>query len=103
MKPVFTLIVDMKTCNGYVPYCRFFLGNQSADAMRIFAILEGISPKTTSEPYALKMELVLAENNRETLMGTRYCTLSELTRNCQIITKEVFKLIALGNPQDMPL
>ncbi|WP_300600313.1 hypothetical protein [Niabella sp.] len=85
----------MKTPDGYVSYCHFFIGEDKDRADAIFNTLIGIIPETTHNAYVLRMCLVCKRGESRLVKAIRYCTLNDLSFNVPLITREVFKLLTL--------
>lgn len=85
----YRIIVDMLTTEGYVEYCRFFAGEDKETAESLFDALLGID--TEDDTYILRMSLADTNSTLPNILAMRYCKLTELTENCRIITRDIFK------------
>ena len=93
MKTTFYIVLNMKTTDGYESYGRFFIGNDRDFAHRLFAMLQG--SEQVNEKDVLHLDLMETTNDLPLNVRVLNCTLDELTLNCRIITKEMFKLLNL--------
>ncbi|MCD2421914.1 hypothetical protein LQ567_04015 [Niabella pedocola] len=94
-KTAFYIVVDMKTPDGYISYCHFFIGGDKDRAEAVFNSLNGIIPDIADSAYVLRMCLVCRHNNSSIVKAMRYCTLDDLAVNVPLITREVFKWLTL--------
>lgn len=93
MDTTFYLVCNMKTGTGYETYARFLLGHDSEMAYRIFGMLKGETNVTKNS--VLTIEMVESKDGLPLNLKILSCTLDELSENCKIITKEVFKAVNL--------
>ncbi|MGF6848125.1 hypothetical protein QFZ51_003360 [Chitinophaga sp. W3I9] len=84
----YCIIVDMRVQAGYTEYCRFYIGEDRSRARALFDSLHG---SIVIESILLRMSLVNLDDTPHEVLVVRYCTLTELTENCRLITKEVFR------------
>lgn len=89
----FYIVLNIRTCNGYESFGKFFVGNNKEFATGIFARLKG--RKNVNEESVLQFDLVETINGLPVNMQMISCSLEELAENCKIITKETFKLFNL--------
>ncbi|MCF3108268.1 hypothetical protein LL912_05710 [Niabella sp. CC-SYL272] len=94
-KTRFYIVVDMKTPNGYITYCQFFIGQDKERADTVFYSLTGMIPETSHSAYVLRMCLVDQRDKSRVVKAIRYCTLDDLADNVLLITREVFKWLTL--------
>lgn len=91
--PAFYIVLNIKTANGYETIGKFFLGANRKPATNIFHLLKG--KKEVDNKSIITLELVELKNELPLNMLMMTCTLEELSENCKIITREVFKLFNL--------
>jgi len=89
----FNIVLNIKTCNGFECFGKFFVGNNKKFAEDIFDQLKG--KKNIDEKSILQLDLVETRNGLPANMKMISCSLEELAENCKIITKETFKLLNL--------
>ena len=87
----FNIVLNIRTCNGYECFGKFFVGNNKEFATAIFDQLKG--RKNVNEKTILQLDLVEKINGLPANMHMISCSLEELAENCKIITKEAFKLL----------
>lgn len=90
---IFYIVLNLRTCNGFESFGKFFIGNDSEFATVIFNQLKG--RKNVTEKGVLQLDLVETINGLPASMQMISCSLEELAENCKIITKETFKLFNL--------
>jgi hypothetical protein len=89
----FYIVLNLRTCNGYESFGKFFIGNDKKFAAQIFARLKG--KKNVSENSVLQLDLMETTNGLPVNIQMITCSLDELAENCKLITKETFKLFNL--------
>ncbi len=85
----FYILLNIKTCNGLESFGKFYIGNNRAFAYSLFKKLKGNSE--ADENSLLTIELMETVNKLPINLKILSCTLEELTQNCKLITKEMFK------------
>jgi hypothetical protein len=95
MKSTFYVDLNMKTADNFENYGRFFIGNDPDFAYTLFSGLKG--SKVITEEDILHIGLVELQEGLPVNISVINCTLEELTENCRIISKEMFKLLNLEN------
>ena len=90
METTFYILLSMKTADAIESFGKFYIGNQRQVAYRIFKTLRGSS--YVDEKNVLFFELMETKDQLPQNIKIISCTLDELTENCRIITKEIFKL-----------
>ena len=90
-KATFTIILNIRTCNGFECFGKFFVGNNKKFAESIFGKLKG--RKNVDEKGILQFDLVETINALPVNMQMISCSLEELAENCKIITKETIKFL----------
>jgi len=93
MKTTFYIVLNMKRSDGFEAYGRFFIGNDHTAANLLFSELQGSS--IISDEDILHMDLMETVDGLPVNMKVINCRLDELTANCRIVTKHVFKLLNL--------
>jgi hypothetical protein len=87
----FNIRLNIKTCQGFECFGKFFLGNKREFATAIFDQLKG--EKTLDDKNVLQFDLVESINSLPASIQVISCSLEELAENCKLITKETFKVI----------
>jgi len=87
----FNIVLNIRTCNGYECFGKFFVGNNKEFATAIFDQLKGT--KNVNEKTILQLDLVEKINGLPANILMISCSLEELAENCKLITKEAFKLL----------
>jgi hypothetical protein len=96
METTFSILLNVKTCNGYETYGKFFIGNNRKAALDIWKMLKGNA--AVNDGTILHMELMETAGNIPVNIYILGCTLEQITENTKIITKETFKLFSLKTP-----
>ena len=89
----FYIVLNLRTCNGYENFGKFFIGNNKKCATDIFNQLKRRS--NVDEKSILQLDLMETKNGLPVNMQMIGCSLEDLAENCKIITKETFKLFNL--------
>ena len=89
----FYIVLNLRTCNGYECFGKFFIGNNKRCATDIFDQLKRRS--NVNEKNILQLDLMETINGLPVNMQMISCSLEDLAENCKIITKETFKLFNL--------
>ena len=87
----FNIRLNIRTCNGFECFGKFFLGNKREFATAIFNQLKG--KKNVDEKGILQFDLVESINGLPASIQVISCSLEELAENCKFITKETFRNI----------
>ena len=87
----FNIRLNIKTCNGFECFGKFFLGNKREFATRIFNQMKGT--KNIDDKSILQFDLVESINGLPASIQVISCSLEELAENCKFITKETFRNI----------
>jgi len=87
----FYIVLNIRTCDGYECFGKFFMGNNKKSAAAIFEQLKG--GKNVDEKSILQLDLMESVNGLPTNMQMISCSLEDLAENCKIITKERFRLL----------
>jgi hypothetical protein len=93
METQYYTVIKMKVLDAVIESGRFLMGDDMEFAADLYGKLSGnLDPESQ---FMLHMELrAESENMRETLQS-KGCSLEELTENCRLITREMFKLLNL--------
>lgn len=83
----------MKTANDFLPFAKFYIGNDRDAALDIFRQLKGSTE--VSDRNVLQLDFIETVENLPVNLKVIGCTLAELSENTAIITREVFKLFSL--------
>jgi len=89
----FYIVLNLRTCNGYECFGKFFIGNNNRFASDIFAQLK--RRNNVDEKSILQLDLIETINGLPVNMEMISCSLEDLAENCKIITRETFKLFNL--------
>jgi hypothetical protein len=92
MQTVFYILLSMKTTDGYEQFGKFFIGDNKDAAYRIFDSLLGNDDVNDD---ILQLDMTEMTNGLPVNIRVLNCSLEQLTENCRIITKEVFKILNL--------
>jgi hypothetical protein len=85
----FYIVLNVKSGKDFQTYGKFFLGNSRKFADSIFRKLKG--NKKVSNASVLYIELMETNNELPINIQVLSCSLDELSENCKMITKEIFK------------
>ena len=96
MAEEYQIVLHMKTSDGFESYAEFYIGINPTEARQLFRSLKG-SSEDFSEGMIL-MELRIISRGLPLDVQMKYCTLTEVTENCRLITKHVFKSLNLCPP-----
>jgi len=81
----------MKTPSGYDSYGQYFLGDDREAAYELFGKLNGNAELNAP----LHIDLMETVNDLPVNIKTISCNLQQLSRNCQLITRTLFRLKTL--------
>ena len=95
MKHTFHIVLNMKTLNGFETIGKFCIGNNHDASNSVFELLHGT--EVLQEADILHMDLVETIDSLPVNIRVISCTLEEFAGNCKLITKELFKLVNLGD------
>jgi hypothetical protein len=93
MKNTFCIVLHIRTFRGLETFGKFSIGTDRQAAQTLFNTLKGITD--IDESQVLSMALMEMREELPVNVKIIGCTLNELSENCRIITKEVFKLFNL--------
>jgi hypothetical protein len=85
----FYITFSFKTCEDYKTFAKFFIGNNREVAYAIFKKLKGYDE--VNEANVLYMDFIESWEGLPKNLKVKSCTLQQLSENCSIITKELFK------------
>jgi len=100
MDTQFHITFSFKTNEDYKPFAKFFLGNNREIAYNIFRILKGSDE--VNEMKMLFLDFVETCEGLPKNLKVKSCTLQELSENCSIITRELFKFDNLEGYKPLP-
>ena len=93
METTFYININLKTANDFLPFAKFYIGNDRDAALAIFRKLKG--SREVSEKNVLQLDFIETVENLPVNLNVIGCTLAELSENTGIITREVFKLFSM--------
>ena len=100
MDKQFYITFSFNTCEGYKTFAKFFIGNNREIAYAIFKKLKGSDE--VNEINILYLDFIETWEGLPTNLKVKSCTLQELSENCSIITKELFKFDHLEEYKPLP-
>ena len=89
MDTQFYITCSFKTSADYTPFAKFFIGNNREIAYAIFKKLNGSDE--VNEMNVLYLDFMETWEGLPKNLKVKSCTLQQLSENCSIITKELFK------------
>jgi hypothetical protein len=89
METQFYITLSFKTWEGFQTFARFFIGSNPDVAYDIFRKLKGSDE--ADEKNVLYIDFIETCEGLPKNLKVKSCTLQQLTENCGIITKELFK------------
>ncbi|MGZ3874871.1 MAG: hypothetical protein ACXVJD_18265 [Mucilaginibacter sp.] len=95
MEKTYYIDLLIKTPQGFETYGNFQLGTDRNKALAIFSRLKGTSE--VSEKSILHMDFTEMTNGVPLPANILHCTIDDIAVNIRIITREVFKNLALEN------
>ena len=93
MEATYYIVLNIKTANGFESFGKFYIGNDRDFANSLFLKLKG--DEEVNESDVLHLDFMETRYNLPVNIKMINCTLDELSENCKIITKEVFKFFNL--------
>jgi hypothetical protein len=95
MKDIFKVVVNIGTPRGWVEVGCFCLGCDAPAALATFTKLKG-NPNA-GRPFNLRLDLLKQtdDDSLPELLSSVGCTLNEYAENCRVITRDLFKYLAL--------
>jgi hypothetical protein len=93
METKYYIDLHIKTPKGFETYGTFQLGNDREKALDIFAQLNGTDE--VAEKSILHMDLTEMRGGIPLPIQIRHCTIDDIAVNSRIITRHVFKNLAL--------
>jgi hypothetical protein len=94
MDTVFYIDLNIKKGTDFVSYGRFYIGNSSRVAKRVFDSMQGTTD--APEESVIRLDLVEVVKGVPQTIRMMSCTLEQVAENCKAITKETFKRFSLG-------
>jgi hypothetical protein len=79
----------MKTVTGFEPLCDFYIGCKPEVALDLFRQLEGSDE--VQETDILQLDFMELKNGLPVNVKIKHCSLSQMSSNCSLLTKEIFK------------
>lgn len=86
----FYILLSLKTPRGFEDYGQYFFGNDREAAYLLFDQLQG--SMIAKDGAVLHTDLMETVNELPVKVKTICCTLEELSYNCKLIAREVFRL-----------
>ncbi|RFZ91324.1 hypothetical protein D0C36_20580 [Mucilaginibacter conchicola] len=93
MKTDFDLMISFRTPSGFKRCAQYFLGTDRKFAESVFQQLTGHEDHTGQA--VLHLDLVESSSGLPLRLRTLCCKLSELSDNCALVTKELFRQQAI--------
>jgi hypothetical protein len=90
MRTHFYILLSLKTRKGFVDYGQYFFGDDREAAYALFGQMKG--SETIVETALLHIDLMETVDELPVRIKTICCTLDELTLNCKLIAREIFRL-----------
>ena len=85
----FRISFTLRTAQGFERIADFYPGNNRSMALSIFAQPEG-SDKV-QETDILRLDFMEMQNGLPLNIKIKHCNLSQMTRNCRLLAKGIFK------------
>ncbi|WP_143167255.1 hypothetical protein [Mucilaginibacter sp. OK098] len=95
METIYYIDLHIKTPDGFETYGTFYLGSNREKAKAIFSQLKGTDE--VSEKSILHMDFTEMTNGIPLPIQILHCTIDDIAVNSRIITKDIFKNLALEN------
>ena len=93
METQYYTVVKMKVLDAVIESGRFLMGDDLEFATDLYGRLSG--DLIPGSQFMLRMELTAASENMQETLESKGCSLEELTENCRLITREMFKFLNL--------
>ena len=90
MKTLFYILLSLKTPAGFDTYGQYFFGDDRQAASELFDQLKG--SEVITEQALLHIDLMETVDELPVRIKTICCTLDELSYNCKLIAREIFRL-----------
>jgi hypothetical protein len=100
MDTQFYITFSFKTNEDYKPFAKFFIGNNREIAYAIFKKLNGSDE--VNEMNVLYLDFIETWEGLPKNLKVKSCTLPELSENCRIIARELFKFTKLEGYEPLP-
>jgi hypothetical protein len=85
----FYITFSFKSCQDHKTFAKFFIGNNREVAYAIFKKLKGSDE--VNDLNFLYLDFIETSEGLPKNLKVKSCTLQQLSENCSIITKELFK------------
>jgi hypothetical protein len=93
MDSTFYIDLHIKTPQGFETFGRFYLGDDREEATSVFDQLAGTSE--ISERSVLHMDFTELQDGVPLPIRLLHCTLDDIAENSRVITRDVFRNLAL--------
>ncbi len=90
METQFYILLSLKTPRGFVNYGRYFFGNDREAAYELFRQLKG--SEDIKDTCLLYIDLMETVEELPVKIKSICCTLEELSANCKLMAREIFRL-----------
>lgn len=100
MDTQFYITFSFKANGDYKPFAKFFIGNNREIAYDIFKKLKGSDE--VNEKNVLYLDFIETWEGLPKNLKVKSCTLQELSENCSIIARELFKFTNLEGYKPLP-
>jgi len=90
MRTAFYINLNVKTTAGYTLFGKYYLGSDRQVANSVFAKLKGSNE--VNESNVLQLDFIETVNGLPVNLQVLGCSLAQLSENCSIITREIFKM-----------
>jgi hypothetical protein len=90
---VFSIILNLKTPDGFEPFGKFFIGNNAEFANDLFLKLKG--NRKVDSSAVITLELMETRQGLPINLHIISCSLQDIAENCKLITRETFTLLNL--------
>lgn len=90
MKTHFYILLSLKTLDGFIDYGQYFFDNDRVAARQLFNQLKGSD--SMKDNALLHIDLMETVDELPVKIKTICCTLDELSFNCKLIAREIFRL-----------
>ena len=95
MDTSFYIVLNIQSGSGYEALGKFNLGREKEFAFSLFRKLKGNSDAGVTAP--LQMDFIETMDGLPVHLEVLNCSLNELSENCKLITKEMFRMLNLEN------
>ncbi|MFI5156046.1 MAG: hypothetical protein ACHQEM_07655 [Chitinophagales bacterium] len=85
----FRIRFTLKTVKGFEPMCDFYIGSNRDIALALFNELDGSDE--VREVDLLQLDFIEIRNGLPVNIKIKHCTLLQMSSNCILIAREIFK------------